>query len=304
MDSGRGIYDLQVTSRACAYCSTPLTDKPMAVECPAASSAAYCPARFCNRLCLTRSAAIHPLLCPARNPAVVPLVNFARQLDWQTLHSVSQCTARLLLAYQQSEEAFEADWQIVKAFAMLGMEERFADLANKGVEPDRATWKKAHQLLVQAFQDPPTEPAKKKLAKILKKPLRQDIAKELFEYDGFLRALGRMNLNQENHGGVYVLHSHLNHSCRPNVSVRHLDRRNALSRITVIAKSDVEAGQELFVSYVDPEMSVKERRMHLQQWGFGACRCDRCVEEEKDLPKDDLDGLVSELKAGFGVGGS
>ncbi|TFK48194.1 SET domain-containing protein [Heliocybe sulcata] len=303
-----GIYDLQATSRACAYCSTPLTDKPMAVECPSSISAAYCPARFCNRLCLTRSAITHPLLCPARNSAAVPLVNFARQTSWQALHSVAQCTARLLLAYQQSEEAFEADWKVVKALAVLGMEERFADLAAKGVEPDRAIWKKAYQVYVQAFQDPPTESAKKKLAKILKKPLREDVAKELFEYDGFLRSLGRMNLNQETHGGTYVLHSHLNHSCRPNISVRHLDQRTALSRITVIAKSDIDVGQELFVSYVDPDMGLKERRIQLAQWGFGACRCERCLDEEKDLPKDedkgDLDGLVSELKAGFGVGGS
>ncbi|EPQ55921.1 SET domain-containing protein [Gloeophyllum trabeum ATCC 11539] len=301
------LYDLQATSRACTYCSTPLTDKPMAVDCPSSTSSSYCPARFCNRLCLSRSGATHSLLCPSRNPAAVPLINFARQMQWQTLHSLAQCTARLLLAWQQGEEAFENDWRIVQGLAVLGMEERFADLArSKGVEPDRATWKKAHQLFVHAFQDPPTEQAKKKLSKILRKPLREDVAKELFEYDGFLRGLGRMNLNQETHGGIYVLHSHLNHSCRPNISVRHLDQRTALSRITVLAKAPIEPGEELVVSYVDPEMSVKERRRQLQQWGFGACGCEKCVEEEKGLPGDEkgdeLDGLASELKAGFGVG--
>lgn len=64
-----------------------------------------------------------------------------------------------------------------------------------GAEPDRATWKKAHQLFVQAFQEPPSEPEKRKLARLLKKPLRQNIIDELFNYDAFLRGLGRMSLS-------------------------------------------------------------------------------------------------------------
>src|SRR6267154_1036808 len=46
-------------------------------------------------------------------------------------------------------------------------------------------------------------------------------------------------IDLEAHGGLYKLHSHMNHSCNPNVSVRHLDQRTALSRITVIAKRDI-----------------------------------------------------------------
>jgi hypothetical protein len=86
----------------------------------------------------------------------------------------------------------------------------------------------------------------------------------------------------EAHGGLYVLHSHLNHSCDPNVSVRHLDRRTALSRITLIARRDIRAGDELTVAYVDPEMGLHERRAGLVLWGFGVCRCERCVREEAE----------------------
>ena len=37
---------------------------------------------------------------------------------------------------------------------------------------------------------------KKKLNKILRKPIRQELVDELFHYDEFLRGLGRMNLSQ------------------------------------------------------------------------------------------------------------
>ena len=114
----------------------------------------------------------------------------------------------------------------------------------------------------------------------------------------------------ETHGGIYTLHSHLNHSCTPNISVRHIDTRNALSRISLIAHRAINPGEELFVSYVNPEMGVKARRKELMEWGFGECRCKRCVEEAKNVKNEREDGvsalgsdgdLERELKAGFGV---
>jgi hypothetical protein len=108
----------------------------------------------------------------------------------------------------------------------------------------------------------------------------------------------------------------MNHSCSPNVSVRHLDHRTALSRITVIAKRNIAVGEELVVTYVDPSLGVRERRSQLVAWGFGQCDCERChVEEERqgksceddgeeeDETKEqsDMDDLERELKAGLGV---
>ena len=105
----------------------------------------------------------------------------------------------------------------------------------------------------------------------------------------------------EAHGGLYTLHSHLNHNCRPNVSVRHLDQRTSLSRIAIVAKRDIAVGEELLVTYVDPSLSVRRRRLQLGAWGFGECACERCMEEEKDPEKKNVDDLELELKAGLGV---
>lgn len=110
----------------------------------------------------------------------------------------------------------------------------------------------------------------------------------------------------EAHGGLYALHSHLNHSCTPNISVRHFDQRTALSRITLVAKKDIEVGEELLVTYVDPDLGLRARRDLIKSWGFGVCSCPRCMEEEKLVKElgeepEELDDLERELKAGLGV---
>lgn len=119
-----------------------------------------------------------------------------------------------------------------------------------------------------------------------------------------------LQLDLESHGGLYALHSHLNHGCTPNTSVRHLDPRTALSRITLVALKPIPAGSELLVTYVNPELGVRARRTQLLEWGFGECRCVRCVEEAKvakakgeseGVKLDDNSDLERELKAGLGV---
>ena len=92
----------------------------------------------------------------------------------------------------------------------------------------------------------------------------------------------------------------------PNLSVRHVDQRSALSRITVIARRDIAPGEELFITYVDPTSSVKKRRRALAEWGFGLCNCDRCVEEAKTAKDGDNEeetggDLADELKGFLGV---
>ncbi|KAI0315310.1 SET domain-containing protein [Amylostereum chailletii] len=301
------IYDFQAASRHCAYCTTALSDSPLVVRCPSSTSDVYCPARFCTRLCHSRSAKTHPLLCPAQNPASGSVLSFARKNSWMGLHALVQCTARILLAGQAADAtAFREDWKTYTALATLGMEERAKSTWMAGSEPDRPMWKKGHQLYLQAFQKPASPADQKKLARLLKKRLPSDIENALFPYDGFFQGVGRMSLNLETHGGLYTLHSHMNHDCTPNVSVRHLDLRTSLSRISLIAKRDIEPGEELVISYVNPELGLKARREALGAWNFGPCRCKRCLEEEKNpgeasVGAGGMDDLEKELKAGLGV---
>lgn len=213
-------------------------------------------------------------------------------------------------------------------------------------EPDRKTWKVAYELYIQAFKEPKTPQDEKKLKKIIKKPLPSHIDHLLFSYEqGFLKGLGKMSLSTssyflfspaeyshtaspdlESHGGLYTLHSHLNHACNANISIRHLDTRNALSRITARANVPIKVGEELVITYVDPSLGLKGRREALRAWGFGLCGCVRCDSEARaeealrekkrkagldvdgtqgngngNGDKRDLDDLEAELKAGLGL---
>jgi len=143
---------------------------------------------------------------------------------------------------------------------------------------------------------------------ILKRPVPEDIKAKLFDFHKYLHALTSMSLNIESHGGIYVLHSHLNHSCDPNVSVRHFDRKTALSRITIRAKRTILAGEELTTTYVNPDMSLAQRRRELKPWAFGTCMCARCMQEEqngddaeKAAESEYLPGLEEELRHGLGL---
>ncbi|KIK57606.1 hypothetical protein GYMLUDRAFT_229170 [Collybiopsis luxurians FD-317 M1] len=311
------IYDLQRMGQACSFCTTPFsssTTTSLLTNCPASSSSSYCPARFCNRLCRDRSARTHPLLCPAQNPASVPLMNWVRETQWIALHALACMTGRVMILCQDPKVADE-EWRIVSSFATLSMEDR-AKYHYDSAEPDPQAWRKAFGLYMQAFKEPEAPIDQKKLARIIKKPVKAEISQGLFQYDAFLRNLGKMNLNLEAHGGLYVLHSHLNHSCDPNVSIRHLDQRVVLSRITAIAKRDIAPGEELSITYVNPVLPVRARQQELKGWGFGKCACSRCLDEERNLVDSDekRDGgagdqgdgldmadLEKELKAGLGL---
>ena len=113
--------------------------------------------------------------------------------------------------------------------------------------------------------------------------------------------LRNLFLDRETHGGVYLLHAHLNHSCEPNVQTRHLDSK-VVARVSIKALRDVEEGEELFVSYVRPSLGVRERRRELKSWGIAECKCSRCVREDGELAKNaslvDSD-LANEIRQAF-----
>ena len=79
----------------------------------------------------------------------------------------------------------------------------------------------------------------------------------------------------------------------------------------MLAKKDIAPGEELFITYVNPDLPLERRRKGLMEWGFGKCACERCRKEEKEKDKGEDVGdakegtekadLEAELKAGLGV---
>ena len=68
--------------------------------------------------------------------------------------------------------------------------------SDQGLEPDRENWRRAFDLYLQAFKEPTSPIQQKKLARILKKQISQELQKDTFEYQAFLRGLGRMSLSE------------------------------------------------------------------------------------------------------------
>ncbi|QRV85458.1 SET domain protein [Ceratobasidium sp. AG-Ba] len=320
------IYDAQLIGTACAYCARAFTPStpPLRVQCPhstSSSSKAACQATFCSRLCLSRSGSTHTLLCPVANPSCDHLLAFLKERKWKAALAFTKCVVRILDAHQGSkggkdEEGYmdkDAILTTYNSFATLRSDKRWThtsenDLARSANEKLFAAIQTG---LVQAFYIPPPDDSslspslesklkeiplvprspvrEKSLKKILKTPIPPEISASLFSKDGVLEGLGKMSLNLESHGGLFPLHSHLNHSCTPNLSVRHIPgdiHGPNPSRITLIATSEIKMGEEVVISYVDPNQNVKERRRKLREWDFGICRCERCTREEKEVVEE------------------
>lgn len=107
--------------------------------------------------------------------------------------------------------------------------------------------------------------------------------------------LGRSNLNTEAQGGMYLVHSHLNHSCDPNVMVTHPPSRAGVrqaTKVMMVAKRDIKTGEELFITYQDPNQSLARRRLLLwRDYMFGPCACKRCMAEVNELDKQEREKM-------------
>ena len=99
-------------------------------------------------------------------------------------------------------------------------------------------------------------------------------------YQEFMDGVGAFNLNNVN-GAIFMIQSHLNHSCEPNVHAKfHPKRADGLEIVTI---ADIKGNEELKVTYVDPKLGLRERQDELRHnWGF-ICVCPRCKREQKEL---------------------
>lgn len=108
-------------------------------------------------------------------------------------------------------------------------------------------------------------------------------AKQLFEdEDTFLNYLGKFNINNQN-GGMYLVQSHMNHNCWPNVAIEYPNRMSQY-KLAVRALRDIKAGDQLCETYVNPRWDKETRSNYLDKSYMFKCQCERC---EKDLPLTD-----------------
>jgi len=98
-------------------------------------------------------------------------------------------------------------------------------------EMQKRQWKVGHTLLTEllnpALEDPNYAPINKVInglrpKRVATEPLTIAEIEMWFSFESFLELLGLANLNQEDSGGLYAMHAHLNHNCEPNIMVNSL----------------------------------------------------------------------------------
>ncbi|EPQ30799.1 uncharacterized protein PFL1_01700 [Pseudozyma flocculosa PF-1] len=306
-----------VRGEICTHCFLPMET---AVAGGKRCGRGKCTARFCGALCQSRGMSTHhALLCTGSNPSVKPLMDLIQSQGWQSLHSVARSLARLLLTHSSTPPpsiaststtnptpaSFDEVYSQLSSFATVSELERRA--RNPGWSMEEASFNSALQSAHKALRaglDPfdeertkqrqtpgvKPEPFPLKVDEISASSALSSKIKELFSYPNFLALLGRSNVNMESHGGLYLLHSFLNHDCRPNIKIRHVPVRGryASMKIAAVTSRKIKKGEELTISYVDPATVVRRRRMVLwRDYCFGPCACARCAEEVMELNEDE-----------------
>ncbi|CAO3610913.1 unnamed protein product [Cunninghamella echinulata] len=273
-------YNLARSGNACGLCCKPFLRRGMiqGIRCQ------HCDISYCSKTCKQQAIdTFHPLECPGLNPKVLPFINNCMNEDWQAPMAVFRIYAHLMLSHQRGE--LDKVLMHYNAFATVNQAERQA----KETEwifmehPTRELWAKTRALLKDALYQPP------KKCKI-NQPLPDKLLNDLFnDEDTFLNYLGKFNINNQN-GGMYLIHSHINHDCYPNVSIDYSTTNQSQYKLMVRAVRDIKKGEQLFESYVNPRWNKETRQNYLSKSYLFDCKCNRC---ETDGP------LTDELRQGL-----
>ncbi|GAO47557.1 hypothetical protein G7K_1762-t1 [Saitoella complicata NRRL Y-17804] len=237
----------------CALCARPVTGSLQA-------SCSSCGVKYCTGLCKKRDEP-HRITCTKKNPAWKKFVDLCVSEDWMGGMGVGMCWAKIAAAKNGEERDLVV--KTLGSFATVKQVTRQEQNTSWMFEEEgtRALWKSAYALLTKAL--PPSE---------------------LWTEEQFDLHLGMFNINNIA-GGVYLAQSHLNHSCAPNTKIGNpLQYTNY--KISVNAITDITEGEEVTITYTNPNMD-KERRRDLlrKEYGF-VCDCVRCVKGEEAVKED------------------
>lgn len=116
---------------------------------------------------------------------------------------------------------------------------------------------------------------------------------DLEKYNGKLDILGLIFRNNAyNTGdsiGLFPRIARINHSCKPNAAYYWNEKQR---RRMVYATREIEAGEEIYVSFISLLLPREERRRKLARYGF-TCVCDACTQApvaqaQSDAAREDI----------------
>lgn len=275
-------------SIACAYCGRsfqlreevqqPTSEHQRGTPGSTSCLAEECGARYCNVECRSSDIAHSAMWHSTANNKIqsedwLEFENYCLEHQWMGAYAYGVILVTCLRVDNQGKNAgkktSDSPVSLLKQQydSMASVSHDVKVLANPSDDVDidayKEEWLTAHELL----------------AKVVRRVY--DLS-----YDEFLQGIGRYSLNNLD-AAIYLLGSHVNHSCEPNISISKDAART--DPIVVTASADIKAGEELRVCYVNPNLDVNERAdLLLKNWGF-VCTCARCKRELKEFEVVEID---------------
>lgn len=292
--------------KACTYCGKLLTNarSSSGTSVLRGLDCTGCPELWCTPKCKKANGNFHALLKHLtkgnqrfiNSLAYLDLEDYCIKEQWNALFAITLIYASIL--DDKSNEKLE----YFKAMARVSQDVRYKALESSAGSFDSFG---GGALFVQEQQEILWREGFNKFAKVFPKSYEDGEV----DYKEFLMMLGSYNINNLD-SCVFRIHSHLNHTCVPNVDVV-TSPNSRPDGIKVFAARDIKAGEELTTTYVNPSHTVLQRQRELRSnWGF-TCNCNKCKEDLKvqyrkqstggaNENKDDIRKMLNEAKSEIG----
>lgn len=292
--------ELIATGKACTHCGKLANDASRSkagVSVLRGLDCNICLEVWCSLLCKKVNLLLHSALKHGSRAskkmidadAYERLVDYCIKEQWNALYSICGIYAEMLTDKDGiKKKQFEAMARVSQKIRYKSMDSssgNFDSMQGGALfveEQQELMWEKGYLLFCDVFPSA--------------------IDKYNMDFEEFLFILGTYNINNLD-SSIYLVQSHLNHNCEPNVNVETLPRKS--EGLKVFAHRDIKAGEELTTSYVNPAHSVNQRQRDLRvNWGF-VCNCKKCksdlnlqqqqVSEHKATNKDQVNAETKNL---------
>lgn len=218
--------------------------------------------------------------------ARIVCLTVSRQLDWRQFSGSDQVCASVVDALQNSGKyfaVFHAYRDMVYALASV-----------QAVDTDLSTELTFQQLLnvvavnAQGIGTSALEHYETSLASMLPTPEIEQFYDTLDQLEQAMEEVSG-DFRRAEGSGLYQLHSKLNHHCQPNAEIHFV---NNSARVTVLAKTDIMAGDEVCIAYIeacghDDEQAslecIAEVHDSLQQFYGFECDCLNMKHQDVDM---------------------
>ncbi|CAO3568204.1 unnamed protein product [Mortierella alpina] len=279
-------YNMVIKGEACGLCARTIkTGGLLVCACP------NCRIRYCTKACKeTAWDSTHRFECGGLNPALRDYINYCVEENWNAGMGALRCYERVLIANETSPEELASVLKHFDAFATVSQEERQKKETSWDMMGDqsRAVWEKALELLIKGCKYP-LKIVSKSGTSVLTKPLPDNLKNSLFSMDTYLKFVGRYNINNQD-GGLYLLHSSLNHACTPNAIIDHPGAGTNYG-VSVRLARDIKRDEQLQITYCDPRWKRDTRQQYLRTEYLFTCKCKRCTGSDDGLNEEIMQSL-------------